>query len=134
MAGANSPAEYTNDHNPAMPTTYHMDAADFCTFVTGPFIGVIFDPPYSYRQISEHYKVMGKKTTMNDTNAHWYSNLMDLLAPKIAIGGHAITFGWNSNGFSKQRGFEHIEILLVAHGGHNNDTIVTVEEKVRKVD
>jgi len=28
----------------------------------------------------------------------------------------------------KNRGFEIVEILLVAHGGHHNDTIVTVEK------
>lgn len=29
----------------------------------------------------------------------------------------------------KNRGFEIIEIMLVAHGGNHNDTIVTVERK-----
>ena len=38
-------------------------------------------------------------------------------------------FGWNSNGVGKVRGFEIIEILLIAHGGSHNDTIVTVERK-----
>lgn len=31
---------------------------------------------------------------------------------------------------TKKYGFEIIEILLVAHGGWHNDTIVTVEKKV----
>ena len=30
----------------------------------------------------------------------------------------------------KNRGFEIVEILLVAHGGHYNDTIVTIEIKL----
>lgn len=29
-----------------------------------------------------------------------------------------------------KRGFEIVEILLVAHGSNHNDTIVTVEKKV----
>jgi hypothetical protein len=32
-------------------------------------------------------------------------------------------------GMGKNRFFEIIEILLVPHGGHKNDTIVTVERK-----
>lgn len=39
------------------------------------------------------------------------------------------TAEWNSGGFGKNLGFEMIEILLVPHGGHHNDTIVTVERK-----
>jgi hypothetical protein len=30
----------------------------------------------------------------------------------------------------KNRGFEIVEILIVAHGGHHNDTLVTVERKL----
>ena len=44
-----------------------------------------------------------------------------------------ISFGWNSIGFGKNRGFEIIEILLVAHGGTKNDTIVTVERKTNNL-
>lgn len=57
---------------------------------------------------------------------------MDPVSPKIKISGYAICFGWNSVGFGKQRGFEIIEILLICHGGHHNDTIVTVERKIRE--
>ena len=44
-------------------------------------------------------------------------------------GGIVLSCGWNSMGIGKTRGFEIIEILLVAHGGAKNDTIVTVEVK-----
>lgn len=54
---------------------------------------------------------------------------MNPICDKIKVGGYAISFGWNSNGFGKNRGFEVIEILLVSHGGHHNDTICTVEMK-----
>jgi len=46
------------------------------------------------------------------------------------LGGIAISFGWNSNGFGKKLGFEIIEILIVPHGSSHNDTIVTIERKV----
>ena len=56
---------------------------------------------------------------------------MNGICENIRTGGHAISFGWNSNGFGKRRGFEIVEIMLVAHGTHHNDTIVTVEKKVQ---
>ena len=39
-------------------------------------------------------------------------------------------FGWNSNGVGSAD-MEMIEILIVAHGGQHNDTIVTVERKIQ---
>jgi len=49
------------------------------------------------------------------------------------LGGLAIVCGWNSNGVGKSRGFELIDGLVVAHGLHHNDTIVTVEIKIKEV-
>lgn len=128
-AGKYSPAEIRNDHNPDSNADYHMEAEDFCKMIEGEFDGVLFDPPYSYRQVSEHYKVLGKKATQLDTCTRFYNRAMNPICEKIKKGGYAISFGWNSNGFGIKRGFEIVEILLVAHGGHHNDTIVTVEKK-----
>ena len=130
-AGKYSPADITNDINPKMPTTHHLDAKDFCAELEGEFDGVLFDPPYSYRQVTEHYKAVGIKATMLDTSTNFYNRTKNLLADKIKVGGLAICFGWNSVGFGKNRGFEMIEVLLVCHGGHHNDTIVTVERKTK---
>jgi hypothetical protein len=133
FAGRNSPAEITNDHNPVMPTKYHLEALDFVKLMKGQsFNGVLFDPPYSYRQVSEHYKVIGKKATRLDTSSNFYARVLNPLSKLIRPNGICISFGWNSNGMGKNRGFEIIEILLVAHGGHHNDTIVTVEKKIQK--
>ena len=41
-----------------------------------------------------------------------------------------ITFGWNSTGLGKKRGFEITRILIVCHGSMHNDTICTVEERI----
>jgi len=131
FAGENSPAEFTNDHNPEKPTTHHMEAIDFVElFENNKFDGALFDPPYSYRQVSEHYKVLGKKATQLDTSTNFYNRVLNPLANKIKIGGICISFGWNTNAMGKNRGFEIIEILIVAHGGHHNDTLVTVEKKI----
>ncbi len=147
FAGKNSPAEYTNDHNPEMPARWHMDAEEFCKhaaagslgwvddtahYIEHPFNGVLFDPPYSYRQISEHYKTLGMKVTQLDTSSNFYNRVKNAICDAIIPGGYAISCGWNSGGFGVNRGFEMVEVLLVNHsrGGTNaQDTIVTVEVK-----
>lgn len=133
FAGANSPAGITNDHNPEMPTTFHMEALEFSKKMTRKHVydGVLFDPPYSFRQISEHYKHIGMKATAWHTSMSFYEKVKSELCEKIQKGGYAISFGWNSNGFGKARGFKIVEILMVAHGGSKNDTIVTVEQKIK---
>ena len=132
FAGKNSPADITNDLNPKMPTDYHLDANVFAKQLEGEYDGVLFDPPYSYRQVTEHYATMGIKANRLDTSSNFYNRVMDNLYKKIKMGGLAISFGWNSNGFGKKRGFEIIDGMLVAHGGHHNDTIVTIERKVNQ--
>ena len=132
FAGKYSPADITNDINPEMPTDYHYDALEFFKVVpmSNKLDGVLFDPPYSYRQVSEHYKAVGIKATQFDTSTNFYNRVMDKVYKKIRKGGLAISFGWNSNAFGKNRGFKILEILLVAHGGHHNDTIITVEKNL----
>lgn len=131
FAGNNSPAEFTNDMNPERKAKYHLMADDFCKQMIGPFDGVLFDPPYSYRQVSEHYKMMGLKAKQIDTSYNFYTRVMDAITDKIKLGGLAISWGWNSNGFGKKRGYELIHMLIVAHGAHHNDTICVVERKIR---
>ena len=132
FAGENSPAGITNDHNPSKPTTHHLEAMDFVKQIGNErkdVYGALFDPPYSYRQVSEHYKVIGKKATQLDTSTQFYNRVLNPLADLIQVGGWCISFGWNTNAMGKNRGFEIKEILIVAHGGHHNDTLVTVEQK-----
>lgn len=125
----------TNDLNPKTDALHHMPAEDFCTMLAGRRISadaVLFDPPYSPRQIAEVYQQIGRQVTTRDTqNARLYREVKDGLANILNVGGIAICCGWNSAGFGTARGFELIEILLVAHGGAHNDTIVTVERKVQ---
>lgn len=130
FAGMNSPAESTNDLNTDMPTTYHMFAEEFVDMLDGPFNGILFDPPYSYRQIKESYNSMGLPVNRFDTSFNFYGRVINVVAPKIKTGGYAISFGWSSNGLGKKHGFHIIEILLIAHGLHHNDTIATVEIKL----
>ena len=129
FCGKSELAEFRNDLDEKIPNCEHKLALDFVNDIKGSFNGILFDPPYSGRQVGELYTHLNKKTHRDDTNAYFYSSVKNAIAPKIKVGGYAISFGWNSNGFGKNRGFEIKEILLVAHGGHHNDTIVTVEVK-----
>ncbi|MFA6018508.1 MAG: adenine-specific DNA methylase [Patescibacteria group bacterium] len=130
FAGMNSPAHLTNDIRPEMKAKYHLDALDFLKAIkTESVDGVLFDPPYSPRQVSEHYKSVGRKATAMDTSARFYSVLKDEIKRILKPGGKAICFGWNTMGIGKTRGFEMTRVLIVPHGGAKNDTLCTVEIK-----
>jgi hypothetical protein len=135
FAGDSTLCEWRNDINPERGdnTTNHLDSLDFVNSVLSEerdlFRGVILDPPYSYRQVSEHYKSVGRHVTSLDTSNNFYNRVMNAVCDFVEAGGHAISCGWNSNGFGRRRGFEIVEVLLVAHGQHHNDTIITVEVK-----
>lgn len=129
FSGENSPAEFTNDLNPDRPTKFHLHAREFAELLPMGLNGVLFDPPYSNRQVKECYESIGLAFTQEDSQS-LFQNEKKLFAPKIKMGGVAICFGWNSNGFGKNLGFEMIEVLLCPHGGAHHDTIITVEKKV----
>ena len=124
-------ATYTNDLNLNTLAEYHMDARDFLQSLVNNGIKadcIIFDPPYSPRQISECYVGIGLKVTQESTqNGKLYAecrNLMHKLCRESAV---VLSFGWNSAGMGKKRGFVIKEIMLVAHGGAHNDTICMAE-------
>ncbi len=129
FAGENSPAEITNDMNPNKPAKFHLHAKEFAAQLSGTYEGCLFDPPYSLRQVKECYDAIGVKLFADDTQ-RFPQNVKEIIAPKIKNGGIVITFGWNSQGFGKNLGFEMLEVLLVPHGRSHNDTIVTVERKI----
>jgi hypothetical protein len=126
----------TNDLDPSTSADYHMDAGAFCEKMAadGRLCGVgLFDPPYSPRQISEVYKSVGLTVGMKETqNAALYKRVRDAMDPCIVEGGVVLSFGWNSNGMGKGRGYRMEEILIVHHGGAHNDTICTAERKMRR--
>jgi len=132
FAGKHSPAQVTNDLNPDMPTTHHMEALDFLKSMdTNSFDGVLYDPPYSPRQVKECYD----NIAIDGWNGKWdgratfWSKTMDEVARIIKPKGKLICCGWTSMGGAMSRGFEMKRILLVPHGSRKNDTIVTVEIK-----
>ena len=127
-AGENSPATITNDLNPERPTDYHMDALDFLKmFDDNSVDGVLYDPPYSQRQVKECYGNIGIQGW--DGRMTFWSEAKNEIARVLKPGGKVLCFGWNSMGLGKGRDFNMTRILLVPHGGTRNDTIATVEIK-----
>lgn len=121
----------TNDLNPEYDTDYHMDALDFLKEIkTESADVVLYDPPYSLRQVVECYKGFGKTVTQETTQSSWRARHLDEIKRILKPDGVALCFGWNSNGIGKTRGFEMIDVLLVPHGGSKNDTICTAERKL----
>ena len=121
---------HTNDLASVFEATHHLDALDFLNLFESQSVdGVLFDPPYSPRQIMECYQGVGRKCSTKDTQSAFWGNLKKEIGRIIRPEGIAISCGWNSGGCGKRNGFEVVEILLVPHGGWHNDTIVTVEKR-----
>lgn len=127
-------ANFTNDLNPDMTAEYHLDAEEFLKLLATQNVMAdlgIFDPPYSPRQIAECYKGIGREVGTKETqNAALYKRCRDALHPLIMPDGIVLSFGWNSAGMGKERGYEQIELLLVCHGSGHNDTICLAERKL----
>jgi len=113
--------EFRVDINPEMPANYYGDAYEFITTTDLKFDTVILDPPYNLRKAREKYngKYIGSFTKIK--------NALDrVLNPN----GRVITFGYDSTGMGKSRGYEKIAICLICHAGDHNDTIAVVERKI----
>lgn len=125
-------ATLTNDLDPTTTAESHLDALDFLKGLEPNSIDtMLYDPPYSPRQVAECYKALSRTVDMTTTQASYWSNQKKEIGRVVKPDGICITCSWNSGGIGKKYGFEIIEILLVAHGGWHNDTIVVVERKVK---
>jgi hypothetical protein len=127
-------ATHTNDLNPATGADYHMDAEDFLLMLGRQGVKadlIIFDPPYSPRQISECYKSIGMEVGMKETqSALLYQRVRTAIMPICSHDAVVLSFGWNSVGMGKGHNFEQIEIMLCCHGGAHNDTICMAERRL----
>lgn len=131
FANRNKIASITNDLNPEFNTDYHLDALDFLKLFDDASVdGVLYDPPYSPRQVSECYKNVGHNVANETKRASFWGNHKKEISRIIKPGGKVITFGWNSGSIGSKYGFKITKILLVPHGGWHNDTICTVEIKI----
>jgi hypothetical protein len=123
---------YTNDLNPNTAAEYHMDATEFLLKLENEKVVadlVIFDPPYSLTQVSRSYADIGLKFNGDENPTGGFPKARDAIARLLTVGGVCLSFGWNSVGLGKGRGFEPVEIMLACHGGNHNDTICMAERK-----
>jgi DNA modification methylase len=129
FAGKNSPADITNDLNPELDTDYTKKADDFLSMFDENEVdgGILLDPPYNATQLKRLYDDLDIDVEQDDTNSKFYAKPRNHAERILSEGAKAISFGWNSVGVGKTRGFEKQEILLVCHGSSRNDTIVVVE-------
>ena len=110
------------------PYPYQRDALESIRNIPDEsYQTVLYDPPYSPRQLKELYNGQGMALTQELAQSYWTilkREVVRILKP----GGKCIKFGWNSCRIGK--GFEIERILLVSHGKEHNDTIVTIQKKM----
>jgi hypothetical protein len=127
-------ATWTNDLNPETAAQFHLDALDFLRKMESDGVVadmILFDPPYSPRQVKELYEGIGKKMTQQDGwRTHSWKAERDVIHRLVPVGGVCLSFGWDSMGMGKKRGWAIEEIRLVCHGAGHNDTICMAERKV----
>jgi hypothetical protein len=128
-------ATWTNDINPLTAAKEHLEARRFLRQLELNNVQadlVIFDPPYSPRQIKEHYAAAGMLTNQEDTqNAKLYAECRDYFRKLTTPDAVVLSFGWNSSGMGK--GWEIIELILICHGAAHSDTICLAERKCPKL-
>lgn len=126
-------ATYTNDLNPETAAEYHMDSADFLEMLVSKGVKadlIIFDPPYSPRQIKECYDGIGIKMKSEDAwRTNGWKRERKAINELASIGGHVLSFGWHTNGMGDYYGFKMTELLVICHGWGHNDTHCVVEQK-----
>jgi len=120
--------EIRNDLRKETPAKYHLDALDFVKHWHDVeerlFDTVILDPPYSYRKSMEMYR--GAKNSR-------FKRVKDLLPNIMSSDGRVITFGYHSISMGRRRNFKVVKIVLFSHGGAIHDTIMSVEQRFRRV-
>lgn len=76
MAGNNSLAGLKNDINPDTNVSNHKEARVFLRGLQANSAdGVLFDPPYSPRQVSECYRRLGLTVNMETTQASYWKKI-----------------------------------------------------------
>ena len=128
FAGRSSVAEFRNDLNAACGQPSCVEAWEFMRSLPS-LRGALFDPPYSLVEVSRHYTEIGMKFKGKENPTGGFPKVRDEMARLVDFGGYVISFGWNTVGMGKKRGFEIVEILIVSHGGNRNDTLCTVERR-----
>ena len=122
--------ELGSEYIDPFPYPFKQDAIEYLKTIEDSSENyLVFDPPYSQRQLREMYDNNGLSLDNPMNNSYW-ANCRKEISRIIKRNGKVISFGWNSNGIGKKYGFEITKVVLVAHGSQHNDTIATVEIKI----
>lgn len=130
FAGRSYFCEFRNDLDRANQQPFQIEAQQFLAGINCALRGVIFDPPYSPTQAARVYKNTGAKRVGFENPTGGFPKCKDRIAQLVGTGGYAVSFGWNTVGMGRKRGFAIVEILIVCHGGNHHDTLCTVEVKM----
>ena len=134
FANSSRLATITNDLDTDYDTDYHMDATAFLKMFEPCSIDMLlYDPPYSSRQVSESYRKMNYAVNMETTQNSYWRKHKEQISRIMKPDGIVVSCGWQSGGMGKKYGFEQIHIRLVAHGGNHYDTIVVVEKRKNEI-
>lgn len=128
---------WTNDLNPKTRAKYHLDVLAFLLMLRDQGLSpdvVIYDPPYSPRQVKECYNGIGIATigARGALRTAAWKEERDVIHSISRPGAVCLSFGWNSCGMGTGRGWRQEEILLVCHSSGHSDTICMAERRIRK--
>jgi hypothetical protein len=107
-----------------VPADYYMEAFEFVNFAKEQgmkFDTIVLDPPYNLRKSREKYggRYIGS-----------FTKIKNALLPLMNEGCIVISYGYDTVGMSKCRGFEKIGVCVVCHNGDHNDTLCVVEQLI----
>ena len=125
----------SNDLSPEFNTDFNLEFKDFSLLMktfNKSFDLVVFDPPYSLRQLKEHYDGIGKDLKLWQTHNMWGVG-KTALAECMPVGSITISLGWTTAGFGKKRGFQKKAIHVFEQAAREDrySLFVVVEEKVQ---
>lgn len=125
----------SNDLNPEFDTDYNLEFKDFARVMHMKQIAfdlVVFDPPYSLRQLKDHYDGIGKDLKLWQTHNMWGVG-KNYLSHHMPVGSIVISLGWTTAGFGKKRGFEKKAVHVFEQTAREDrySLFVVVEQKVQ---
>ena len=125
----------TNDLNSEFNTDFNLEFKEFAKVLQGSHHTIdflLFDPPYSLRQLKDCYDGIGKDLDLWQTQNMWKDG-KDMLATIMPVGSYAISLGWTTSGFGKSRGFEKKEVHVFEQAAREDrySLLLTVERKVQ---
>ncbi len=126
----------TNDLNPDCPTDYHLEANDFCEMILkehgeGTYDLILWDPPYTIRQLKELYDGIGLHLFQEQVQNMW-GRALKACDKLLKVNGTFISLGYTTKGVrSRKFQTDEIHIFQSNHTPDAYDTLMTVQRKVQ---